>query len=71
MNNNGSRNWLMWLLVILAVVAVVYFVKNRMQKEEMVPQEVTVVTEEEMSPETQVDAVPVAEQPEPTEQPAQ
>ena len=59
MNNNGSRNWLLWLAVILAVVAAVYFVRNRMQKSEVAPaQEVTVLAEE-VSVETQVDAVPV------------
>lgn len=62
MNNNGSRNWLLWLAVILAVVAAVYFVRNRMQKTEVVPvQEVTVMAED-VSVETQVDAMPEVEQ---------
>ena len=60
MNNNGSRNWLLWLAVILAVVAAVYFVRNRMQSSATPAQEVTVLAEE-VSVETQVDAVPSAE----------
>lgn len=61
MNTNGSRNWLLWLAIILVVIAVVYFVKNRMNKPEVVVQEVAVM-EEDMSPETQVDAVQEVEQ---------
>lgn len=70
MNNNGSRNWLLWLAVILAVVAAVYFVRNRMQKSETPAQEVTVLAEE-VSVETQVDAVPQADAPEAAEAPAE
>jgi len=64
MNTNGSRNWLLWLAIILVVIAVVYFVKNRMNKPEVVVQEVAVM-EEDMSPETQVDAVQEVEQQQP------
>ena len=64
MNTNCSRNWLLWLAIILVVIAVVYFVKNRMNKPEVVVQEVAVM-EEDMSPETQVDAVQEVEQQQP------
>jgi hypothetical protein len=62
--NNGSRNWLLWLAIILVVIAVVYFVKNRMNKPEVMVREVPVM-EEDMSPETQVDAVQEVEQQKP------
>lgn len=71
MNTNGSRNWLLWLAIIVVVVVAVWFIRNRMMMKQAPATQEVAMMEEDMSPETQVDAVQAEQQPEQTEPAAQ